>query len=93
MLTKLFKKTKPVHTEIVQQNVPQAISAKDNEANIYLEVIADVNNLVIDTVEKNAAIDSSMSQEITSVYKNVNQQSGELNNCFENTHKIAASVE
>jgi methyl-accepting chemotaxis protein len=93
MLTNFFKKNKPEHKENVQQNAPQELIVENNEANIYLEVIADVNNLVIETVEKNAAIDSSMSQEITTVYKNVNQQSGELNNCFENTHKIATSVE
>lgn len=98
MLMKLFK-TKPVNNpEPVQQNAPHTISTKnneamDNEAKKYLEVIADVNNLIIDTVEKSAAIDSSMSQEITTVYKNVNQQSGELTNCFDNTNRIAASVE
>lgn len=73
--------------------LPNVSNEQNDEIKPLLDVIIDVNNLVIETVEKCSTIDSTMSKEVTNVYKNTNEQTNEITNSFEDTNKVAANIE
>lgn len=91
-----FFKRSAIPKPAIQELPSEAQTGKcdsNKEIKPLLDVIIDVNKLVIETVEKSSAVDSTMTKEVTSIYKNINEQSNELNNCFINTNKVAENVE
>lgn len=91
MFDGLFNKKKTALKAETEMN--QINCLPDDELRPLAGVIGDVNQLVIKTVEKNAAVDSKMSQEVTNLYKNIHEQSDELMNCFTNTNRVAENIE